>query len=140
MSNDINYIGPVDAEWVDLADERPELNWVGLAIDLDWQYHLRSGASYRTGERWLRLGGPSTAILRVKNEHPDGMDALKTNHFNPFTFLDLDAEAVGDRLAREMTRDEATLAIQRAETWLRDVREWEAARRYRHERKEENHE
>ena len=57
----------------------------------------------------------------------------KPNHFNPFTFLDLDPEAVGDRMAREMTREDASVAIQRAETWLRDVKEWEAARRWRRE-------
>ena len=53
--------------------------------------------------------------------------------YNPFTFTDHDPQAVGDRMAREMTRDEARLAITKAETWLRDVREWEAARRYRYE-------
>jgi hypothetical protein len=51
--------------------------------------------------------------------------------YQPFQFLDRDPEAVGDRMAREMTKDEALIAIQRAETWLRDVREWEAARRWR---------
>ena len=56
------------------------------------------------------------------------------SNFNPFPFLDRDPQAVADQMAREMTRDEAALAIQRAETWLRDVREWEAARRYRIER------
>jgi len=57
----------------------------------------------------------------------------KPNKFNPFTFLDLDPESVGDRMAREMPREDASVAIQRAETWLRDVREWEAARRWRRE-------
>ncbi len=57
--------------------------------------------------------------------------------FNPFPFLDRDPEAIGDQIAREMSRDEASVAIQRAETWLRYVREWEAARRYRKEQKHE---
>jgi hypothetical protein len=57
----------------------------------------------------------------------------KTKSYQPFHFLDLDPESVGDRMAREMTREDASVAIQRAETWLRDVREWEAARRWRRE-------
>lgn len=58
--------------------------------------------------------------------------------FNPFPFLDRDPQAVGDRMAREMTREDASLAIQRAETWLRDVREWEASRRWRREQEATN--
>ncbi len=60
-----------------------------------------------------------------------------TNDFNPFPFLDRDPQAVGDQMAREMTREDARIAIQRAETWMRDVREWEAARRWRRERDNE---
>ena len=49
----------------------------------------------------------------------------KPNNFNPFHFTDRDPQAVADQMAREMSRDEAALAIQRAEVWFRDVREWE---------------
>ena len=63
----------------------------------------------------------------------------KTKPYQPFTFLDRDPEAVGDRMAREMSRDEAVIAITKAETWLRDVREWHAARRYRREADETLH-
>jgi len=57
----------------------------------------------------------------------------KTKPYQPFTFLDRDPEAVGDRMARELSRDEAEAEITRAETWLRDVKEWQAARRWRRE-------
>jgi len=50
----------------------------------------------------------------------------KPNNFNPFHFTDRDPQAVADQMAREMSRDEAALAMQRAEVWFRDVREWEA--------------
>jgi len=51
--------------------------------------------------------------------------------YNPFPFLDRDPEAIGDRMAREMNRDDAEIAIIRAEGWLRDVKEWQSARRWR---------
>ena len=43
----------------------------------------------------------------------------KTKPYQPFTFLDRDLEAEAE--------------ITRAETWLRDVKEWQAARRWRRE-------
>lgn len=54
------------------------------------------------------------------------------NNFKPFSFLDLDPEAVADQLAR-MPKDDAGTLLQRASVWFRDVGEWEQARRWRRE-------
>lgn len=55
------------------------------------------------------------------------------NNFNPFPFLDRDPEAVGDQMARSMTRDEAEAAIEAARVWIDDVSQGHSAARWKRE-------
>ena len=57
-----NYIGKIDAEWVDPAVELPPDNLVCLATDMVGRMWISGGPDRRLqpGDRWLRLGGPSS--------------------------------------------------------------------------------
>jgi len=74
MSEIQNHIGKIDAEWVDPKVELPPDRWEG-PVNYDehamrregrWLFFTRSGAlvSFGSPWRWLRIGGPSTAIPR----------------------------------------------------------------------------
>ena len=52
-------------------------------------------------------------------------------NYDPFPFVtSLDAEYVGDRMAREMTRDEAEAEIDRLYKWVLKLREAHLASRW----------
>lgn len=64
-----NYIGKVDAEWVDPAVELPEEGWYTVR----WHSGQVARSSfdgqkwgYPSVSAWLRIGGPSTDIPRAK--------------------------------------------------------------------------
>jgi hypothetical protein len=65
------YIGKVDAEWVDPAVELPPDGWEGMVIFSDgttgptWRENSAFDEEYAVAA-WLRIGGPSTAIPREK--------------------------------------------------------------------------
>jgi len=83
-----NYIGKVDAEWVDPKVELPPDGWDGL-VRTEGDPEAPYGFAYLAGKAlrpvmrhvcavaWLRIGGPSTAIPRITGRHPDGSDALQ---------------------------------------------------------------
>ena len=71
-----NYIGKVDAEWVDPNVELPPQRWRGTCRHKSGYVHscvYDSGTFYLSGTgipadeplAWLRVGGPSTAIPRA---------------------------------------------------------------------------
>jgi hypothetical protein len=65
-----NYIGKIEAEWVDPAVELPPDGWRGLAINSDGDVVYATAHVPRVLlgclVAWLRIGGPSDAIPRAK--------------------------------------------------------------------------
>lgn len=76
-----NYIGKIDAEWVDARVELPPDGWHGLIIwkvngdlrighwiGMEWRSPGAEPFTYYLSEivAWLRIGGPSTAIPRER--------------------------------------------------------------------------
>jgi hypothetical protein len=82
-----NYIGKIEAEWVDPAVELPPDGWRGLAINSDGDVVYATAHVPRVLlgclVAWLRISGPSDAIpreavqaavLEMRGEPPWGCD------------------------------------------------------------------
>lgn len=76
-----NYIGPIEAEWVDRAVELPPDGWRGMIVwkgngehrmghwsGREWRSPGAEPFLYYLNEivAWLRIGGPSDAVPRAK--------------------------------------------------------------------------
>lgn len=80
--HDINYIGPVEAEWVDPKVELPPegsiiiKNTFGDVRPADW---IECPWPFDRWVAWLRIGGPSDAIPHCKcDQLIPGLDAINS--------------------------------------------------------------
>jgi hypothetical protein len=102
-----NYIGKVDAEWVDPKVELPPDGWTGLARR-EHCAEITRGAYWYGGifrdenhnsllyvGAWLRIGGPSTSILREQVQAKLGQMAVCCDEAALEAETDLDAQLLG---------------------------------------------
>ena len=80
MSNDINYIGPINAEWVDPKVEWPPDGWHGPVLicqEVEAVTIYTNQRKWFDGwfSAWLRVGGPSDTIPRAQVQA--AVDALR---------------------------------------------------------------